>query len=474
MELTLERLKKMRVHLLGIGGIGVSALARMLAQAGVPVSGCDVRGSAIIDALECEGTPVSIGHSPAHLDGCDVVVYSTAVPRSNPEFAEAVKRGMTVLHRSELLAVMLGSYRSIGVTGTNGKGTVVAMITWILEKAGLNPSFYIGGLCPNLGTNARLTDGRHLVAELDESDGSLLNIRPQVGFLNNLELDHLNYYKDFDQAVSTLERFFAKLPPAAPAFFNGDDQGARQVADRISGLSKLFFGRSPENDYSFEPVTVSDCDSTFTLYRKGAGSGKASEVGRFKLTVPGAYNMGNGAGAAAVALELGVPVDAIVEAFGTFQGLTNRYTMVSAGSMRLVKDYMSHPSGIRKVLETARLGRPRRLFSVFKPYRYTMINYHATNYATAFGAADEVVVTDMWEGGEEPIPGVDTGWLVEQMRERGVNVVHIPEMTDIPAYLKSRLGDGDYAVFFGGNDLFELVDRLAIDLTGGNDASDVV
>lgn len=474
MELSLEQLKKLRVHLLGIGGIGVSALARMLAHVGVPVSGCDVRGSSIIDALESEGIPVDIGHSPEHLDRSDVVVYSTAIPDGNPEFCEARKRGMTILHRSELLAFMLEPYFSIGVTGTNGKGTVCTMLTWILEQAGFDPSFYIGGLSPNLGTNARLTSGKHLVAELDESDGSLLNVRPSLGFLNNLELDHLNYYKDFEQAVSTLERFFANLPEGAPAFFNGDDEGARQVADRLTGLTKRFFGRSESNDYFYRPISMSDCSSVFELYRNEGDPAIAHLLGRFQLTVPGAYNVENAAGAAAVALELGVPASAIAQAYASFKGLTNRYTMLCAGSMRLVKDYMSHPSGIRKVLETARLGEPRRLLSVFKPYRYTMIRYHATNYAQAFSGADHVIVTDMWEGGEEPIPGVDTGWLVNQMREGGVDVKHIPEMTDVPSYLMSQLEDGDCVVFFGGNDLFDLADHLAEDLSHGTHASDIV
>jgi len=458
MDLTLHSLTEERVHLLGIGGIGVSALARLLSATGVRVSGCDVRESTITRALRQEGIGVKIGHDPSHVDDSDVLVYSTAIPDGNREFEYARRSGKPVLHRSQLLALLLDAHIGIGVTGTNGKGTVSAMITWILKTAALNPSYYIGGLCPNLESNAFYSRGRHMVAELDESDGSLLNVRPKLALINNVELDHLNYYKSFEQVLSTLHAFCSNLPDGAHCFFNQDDKGSMAVAARLTGTKKTFFGASREADYFFLPVSVRDRNSLFSVYANRAGS--TEPLGEFELNVPGSYNIENAIGAIAVASELGVEPDVIREALSTFCGLENRYTVLPAGERKVIKDYMSHPTGMRKVLQTARLGEPGRLVAVFKPYRYTMIRYHAENYARALSLADEIIITEMWEADEEPIPGVDTPWLVEQLRSAGVNVTYIEKMEGIADHLLATAGRGDCVVFFGGNDLFEIADTV--------------
>jgi UDP-N-acetylmuramate--alanine ligase len=458
MDITLSDLRSLRTHLLGIGGIGVSALARMLRDGGLPVSGCDVRSSSITEALEKEGIPVQIGHSAAHVQTSDVLVYSTAVPHGNPELAAAQEAGKRVLHRSHLLSLLVDTRRTIGVTGTNGKGTVTSMITWILETAGLAPSYYVGAMCPNLGTNARYRDSRFMVAELDESDGSLTNIHPVMALLNNLEMDHLNYYTSIEHAVETLTRFFNGLPPGATGFFNADCAGAAQVLSCVPNLRTVTFGQSPNAMYRYEPLGFSSRDSCFRVVR---GDGAGADPGEFCLQVPGSYNIENAAGAVAVACELGVPAGVVRSALASYQGLENRYTVVAAGACTVVKDYISHPTGIRKVLATARLGNPGRLIAVFKPYRYTMVRYHGKNYAAAFALADETVVTDMWPGGEEPIPGVDTGWLVDQMRGNGCSVSHVADMKDIVGHLASVARPGDWFLFFGGQDLFELADSLA-------------
>lgn len=463
----LDELAGKNVHLLGIGGIGVSACARLLLPHGVRVTGCDVRESTITQALREEGVEVYIGHSPAHVDEADVVVYSTAVPDSNPEMAYARTLGKPLLHRSHLLSILTQAHTTIGVTGTNGKGTVCAMLTWILECAGQRPAFYIGGLCPNLGINARDGGGPRMVAELDESDGSLLNIRPAHALVNNLDLDHLNYYKNFDQVVDTLTAFCSQLADDALLFFNGDDPGAMQVAEKLEGRNRVLFGSSPECDYRFTPIAVGDSRSCFSVTERTESG--TEELGDFDLSVPGHYNIENAIGAIAVARCLGVPVPAIREALTSFRGLDNRYTMLCAGDRRIIKDYMSHPMGMRKVLQTARLGEPERLVAVFKPYRYTMIRYHAANYAGALASADEVIITTMWAGGEEPIPGVDTSWLVEQLRDNGLNVTYIREMEEIVDYLVATSGMRDCAVFFGGDDLFQIAECLHARFAGPGD-----
>lgn len=456
-----------RIHLLGIGGIGVSALARLLKQSGLEVSGCDVRPSSIIDALVAEGIPVDIGHSIDHVHQNDVMVYSTAVPKGNRELAFALESGKPTLHRSHLLGALVDSRTSVGVTGTNGKGTVSSMLTWILQVANRQPGFYIGALCPNLGTNADLGAGTLLVAELDESDGSLLNTHPKYAVLNNLELDHLNYYKDFDHAVEVLVTFLRHLPDDAVCFVNADDPGAMRVAQAVPERRIVLFGQSPDAHWRFEPLQVSNHHSSFRWFHKD----RLTQAQEFQLKVPGAYNIENAAAALAVAMELGVPVEAARKALATYEGLINRYTLIEAAGRSIIKDYMSHPMGIRKVIETARLGHPRRLVAVFKPYRYTMIHYHAENYADAFQGADEVIITEMWDGGEEPIPGVDTRWLADKIAARGIAVTYIPEMEAIVDHLALHQKEGDCSVFFGGNDLFALAEELAGRFGGTSHAS---
>ena len=240
-----------------------------------------------------------------------------------------------------------------------------------------------------------------------------------------------------------------------------------KVAANLVGRNLVLFGSSDRCDYRFTPLSVGDGNSRFSVTERDGDNW--IELGDFDLDVPGHYNIENAIGAIAAARRLGVSTDAIGKALASFRGLENRYTVLCAGERRFVKDYMSHPMGMRKVLQTARLGEPERLVAVFKPYRYTMIRYLAGDYADALAAADEVVVTTMWAGGEEPIPGVDTSWLVEQLRDEGLNVTYIQEMEEIADYLEETTGKRDCAVFFGGNDLFEVAEGLHARFAGRND-----
>jgi len=452
--MNLQELDGKRVHFLGIGGIGVSALARLLMARGVEVSGSDVRPSSITEALTDEGAQVFIGHAEGNLEGADLVVRSTAIPQDNSELTAARAMDLPVLHRSELLGALVGAYTSVGVTGTNGKGTVSSMITWILETAGMKPSFYIGGMCENLGVNARAAGERVFVAELDESDGSLVNTAPTYAVLNNLEMDHLNYYRDFDHVVEVLGRFFAQLPDGAVGFFNTDCEGVRLVA-ADAPVHKVFFGEAADAHVRLMDTTPGPEGSEFSVALPDGA------VEHYELSVPGRYNVENAVAAVTVAHAMGVETPAIREGLASYRGLTNRYTVVRAGEHRVIKDYISHPTGIRKVLETARISAAGRVRAVFKPYRYTMINYHAENYRDAFAGADEVVLTEMWEADEEPIPGVSTPWLAEVMRGGGHRVEYLPDMDGILPYLERGLGPAETVIFFGGDDLFALADDLA-------------
>jgi UDP-N-acetylmuramate--alanine ligase len=453
----LDLSRPLHVHLLGIGGVGVSAVARLLLQRGFPVSGSDVRESSITLALRAEGATVTIGHSPANLAGAELVVVSTAIPETNPELIAARQSGMPVVHRSEVLGGLMVGRRAIGVTGTNGKGSVSALVAFLLDRAGLRPSFAIGAMLLDFATNAREGGGPHLVCELDESDGSFENTWPDRLVVNNLEADHLNYYKDLEGLLRHFATYLAT--PESPRLLHvfGDDANCRDVLRR-AGRTAITFGRDAGTDYRMTALVLEGFGSRFTV------SGPRGDLGDFVLNLPGEHNAMNAVAALSVVLEEGADLEACRAALPTFQGLENRFTLVRAGRHLVVKDYISHPAGIRSVLAGAKAFAPGRVVAVFKPYRFTMIHYLGDEYGTAFADAGLTLVTELYTAGEVPIPGVDAPWLVEKIRSAGSEVQFVPAMGDLLGVLRDRVAGDDTVIFFGGDDLFALADSFAAEL----------
>ncbi len=452
---------KRRIHLIGIGGVGVSGVARALLALGHEVTGSDVRESQITLAVRAEGATVTIGHDASLIEGADLIVHSTAIPETNVELQAAREQGMTIRHRAEVLGAILAQHsRSIGVVGTHGKGTVSSAITWLTDASGLKPGFIIGGLLENFEKiNARVDSPDLIVAEVDESDGSLRYVHPSLVVVNNLEADHLNYYDSLEHVQETVVSALANNPGLERVVINADDPGAIALAARIS-VPITTFGRLEEADVRAVDVELEPMASNFTLVAHG------ENLGRFRLELPGTYNLDNAIGAIAATLAFGGEVEAVRQALPQFRGLENRFTVVEAGDRRIIKDYISHPTGIRRVLAAAAAD-GRRITAVFKPYRFTMINYLQDDYAEAFHDAGETVITELYTAGEVPIPGIDTEFLCQKIRDRGPKVTYIQEMDEIVRYLHEQVAAGEQAIFFGGDDLFELADRYAEELHGG-------
>lgn len=446
-----------RPHLIGIGGIGVSGVARALHARGLDVRGSDVRESSITQALRAEGLRVVIGQRAENLGDADTVVWSTAIPETNPERRAADERGLQVRHRSEVLGALLAGRASVGVLGTHGKGTVAALVTWLLEAGGRAPSFIIGGLLLNYGTNARWAASGPAVAEVDESDGSLVNVPTQTVVINNLEADHLNYYKNgLDDVIARFHSHFERHPEIGLVVANADDPGARAAMAR-AGRPFVGFGLSEDLTIAYRAadLAVDGLTTHFTVLCDGRA------LGRVHLRLPGRYNVSNAVGAVATAHRLGVPFADIARGVESFRGLENRFTVVEAGRVRVVKDYISHPTGIRRVLAAAREGGGGPITAVFKPYRFTMVNYLQDDYATAFRDAAHTVITELYPAGEVPIPGIDTAFLCDRIRGAGSAVTYVPELDDIVPYLLETVEAGGQVIFFGGDDLFAVADRFA-------------
>ncbi|MFT7581766.1 MAG: UDP-N-acetylmuramate--alanine ligase [Myxococcota bacterium] len=447
------------VHLIGIGGIGVSGVARALLALGHKVSGSDVRESQLTTALRNEGATVTIGHHVDNLAGADLVVLSTAIPETNPELIGAHAQGIEVRHRSEVLGAVLDTREiAVGVIGTHGKGTVSSCITWILETAGLKPGFIIGGMLENMAkANSRLTESPYLVAEVDESDGSLTNVRPTLAVINNLEADHLNYYDSLEHVQDTVVAALNNNPRLERVFLNIDDAGALALKDRIAAPVTTF-GQNIAADVRGVDAQANIDGGSFLLSAHG------QDHGLLKTTLPGLYNLENALAATSVALHLSVPIAAIEKALHSFSGLENRFTVVQAGGRKIIKDYISHPTGIRRVL-TAAASDNTPITAVFKPYRFTMINYLQDDYAVAFKDAHRTVITELYTAGEVPIPGIDTEFLCNKIRGQGSEVTYVQAIEDIIGHLHETVQAGEQVIFFGGDDLFQIADRYAAALT---------
>jgi len=444
-------------HLLGIGGIGVSGVARILLERDYDVSGSDVRESTITRELESEGADVTIGHESNNVDGADVVVTSTAIPEDNVELEAAREREIPTVHRSEVLHEFIRNHRVIGVTGTHGKGTVASMIAWILEKTGRNPGFAIGGMLNNFGTNARDTDGRWFVVEIDESDGSHYNFEPDYLVCNFLEVDHLNYYGGLEEIIDSMVGFFEEDQRLKEGFVNLDCDGNRELVRRVD-LRPTGYGTEHATEFAGELKGRDQLPIEFEAYRRN------DSLGAFELNLPGLYNVVNAVGAIAVTSRLGVSPEDIREALATYEGVENRFTISRGGGVTIVKDYVSHPTGIQKVLESARDLSDGRLISVFKPYRYTLIDYMKDEYGAAFEECDEAIITEMYAADEDPIPGVDTHTVVDKVEGAGVPVEYVADEEEIKPTLHEKVDPGDIVVVFGADDLFQMAEALEAEL----------
>jgi len=444
-------------HLIGIGGIGVSGVARLLHQRGYRVAGSDVRESAITEALREEGMGVTIGHEASNVEAADVVVKSTAIPEDNLELEVAREREKRIVHRSELLDWLISDDRTIGVTGTHGKGTVSSMIAWILETAGWEPGFVIGGILENFDTNARDADGEWMVVEIDESDGTHHNFSPDYVVCNFLELDHLNYYDDLDDIIGSMVEYIEDNERLKEAFVNLDCDGNRKLVERVD-LRPTGYSTNHPSEFRGELLGREQLPIRFE------GCRRQTSFGEFELDLPGFYNVVNAMGAIAVCRRIGVDLEAIREGLRTYAGVENRFTISSGGGVTIVKDYVSHPTGIRKVIESARGLADGRIITVFKPYRYTLIDYLEDEYGEAFQEADHSVITEMYAADEDPIPGVDTHTVVDSIEDYGVPVTYVPDEEEIEPTLHEGVEPGDVVIFFGGDDFFRMAEQFEAEL----------
>jgi UDP-N-acetylmuramate--alanine ligase len=444
-------------HFVGIGGAGMSGIAEVLAQYEVKVSGCDQTASETTDRLARIGVPVAIGHSADHLEGVDLVVVSSAIGGELPEVRAARERGITVVRRAEMLAELMRLKYGIAVAGTHGKTTTTSMAGAILTEAGLDPTVIVGGRLRVSGTGARLGRSDYMVVEADEFDRSFLSLAPILAVVTNVDVDHLDTYRDLAEISDAFVAFAARVPFFGQVIACADDANVRALLPRLADRRVMTYGLDGAWDLVAGDLETRPEGSRFRLRHRTQG-----DFGAIEIPLPGLHNVRNALAAIAVGLALGVPVAVIARALARFSGVHRRFERLGCWhGAEVVDDYAHHPTEVAATLAAARQVYPRRrIHAVFQPHLYTRTRDHAADFGRALVAADRVVVTDVYASRERPIAGV-TGELVAQAaRASGHGEVdYCADWRQVPERL-AGVAEGDVVLTLGAGDIYQLAERL--------------
>ncbi len=440
------------IHVIGIGGAGMSAIATVLAGMGHTVTGSDLKESAGLERLRSLGIDVQIGHRAEQVGLVDAVTVSTAIPDRNPELIAALDRGLPVLRRAEILAALTSERRTVAVAGTHGKTTTSSMLALVLVEAGFQPSFVIGGDVNEIGSGAVWDDGEWFVVEADESDGTFIELDAEAVLLTSVEPDHLEHYGGFDALRAAFTRFIAEAP--GPRVVCADDAIA---ADLGRASDAWTYGTSADAAFRMVDMEMRRTSVSFTLVSD------AGTLGTIELPVPGAHNARNATAALVMGLQLGAPFDACRRALERFAGVARRFEFRGdAAGVTFVDDYAHLPTEIRSVLEAATAGGWRRVVCVFQPHRYSRIGSLWREFGPAFVGADLVAVTDIYSAGEPPRPGVSGKLIVDAVLEAEPwkRVAYLPRKADVVPYLSAELREGDLCLTLGAGDLTMVPDDV--------------
>lgn len=442
-----------RVHFVGIGGAGMSAIAKVLLERGVTISGSDLKRSRAATMLEAMGAAINIGHASDNVEGADAVVISSAIPENNPEVVRARELGIPVITRGEALAAILEGTRSIVVAGTHGKTTTTSMAVSILLRAGLDPTYLVGAGLNDVGTNARSGRDDIAVAESDESDGSFLRLEPFIAVVTNIEVDHVDYWSGIEALRAGFLDFLRATRDDGTVVLPVEEPGLGEEL-RAAGRAVVTFGEG--GDVAALDATPTAGGISFTL-----ASGD-SRVG-VTMQVPGLHNVSNALAAAAACLRVGLNVEAIASGLAGFRGVERRFQIRGrAGGVTVIDDYAHHPTEVRATLAAARPGPWDRVVAVFQPHRYSRTAAFSDAFGDAFGEADRIIVTDVYGAGEDPVPGVTGKLIADSICDHlpGRPVVYLPHRSDLLAYLEKSSRPGDALLTLGAGDVNSIGEEL--------------
>ncbi len=448
-------LKKIqRIHFVGIGGIGMSGIAELLAKQGIAISGSDLTKSPITDHLEGCGCKIWQGHDTSHVEGANAVVYSSAVDTDNPELLEAREKGIPVIRRAEMLGELMRLKTGVAIAGTHGKTTTTSMVGHILTESGLDPTVIVGGVLRGLGTNARLGESDLLIAEADEYDRSFLNLTPTIALITNLEAEHLDTYGSFENLRDAFLNFANSAPFYGTAVINSDDPNLVDILPEIS-RPVVTYGFNPHADFHGEDIKLGEISSCTLFY-------KDEKLGEISIPIAGRHNLSNAIGSVAIAREFDLSFEQIQAALKTFEGVKRRFEFRGeVDDIVVYDDYAHHPTEVEMTLKAARLLSNRRLIAVFQPHLYSRTQTFYSEFAKALMNSDMLIITGIFPSREEPIEGVTSELIVDRIKEYGhKDVYHIPERKMVADHLAQVVKSSDMVLCLGAGDINKTSDEL--------------
>lgn len=451
----LENIRKL--HFVGIGGVGMSAIAEVMLDKGYEISGSDLSESEVVQKLRAKGAVIYKGHAAANVEGKDAIVLSSAIHQDNPELVQAKKLGLKIFHRSDILAFLLNAAKGIAVAGAHGKTTTSSMISVVLEHAGVDPTILIGGFVDYLNGNAKLGKSDYLVAEADESDGSFLKFYPHIAVVTNIEDDHMDHYGSMENIIKAFIQFVQNLDKEnGLAVLCFDNENIRNIAPQLD-RRYISYALEHEADYTAADIVADGPQTTFSVVYKG------KKLGAVTLNIPGRHNVLNALATIAVCHKLGLSIEAIAAGFAVFTGTKRRFqTKFRNDDVWIVDDYAHHPTEIQTTIKAARQTNPKRLVVAFQPHRYTRTQLLRKEFGSCFKGADVLILTDIYAASEEPIPGISGRTIVDEVKaQTGVDAVYIEKLADIAPWLEQNRRKGDLIITMGAGNIYTVGETLA-------------
>ena len=448
-----ESLLGKKVHFIGIGGSGMSGLARIALADGISVTGSDSKDSSVLLALEALGAKVFRTHSASNVDGADVVVYSTAISVTNPEIARALERSIPIMTRAKALSLLMYGLTNIAIAGTHGKTTTSSMATVAFQACGTDPSFAIGGTLTASGSNAHRGSGPYFIAEADESDGSFVAYHPKAAIITNIEHDHVDFFATPEEVVSVFVDFTKTIPTDGILIYCNDDEGSRSLGNSVKHCTTYSYGTQEGSDLKIDEIVLTAQGS------QGRAIWQGTVVGTIELQVPGHHNLLNAAGTLALGLALNLNPAGLLTGLHSFRGAGRRFELkASVKGIRIIDDYGHHPTEINVTLEAARrYADTGRVLVIFQPHRYSRTQAFLEQFASALDRADDVTILEIYAASEKPIPGISAELISQRMK----NGHFLPNFVDASDRVIAMATPGDVILTLGAGDVNSLAPIIA-------------
>ena len=449
---SLTDLAKLKIHFIGVGGAGMSGIARIMLAKGFSISGSDKSESAMLTSLKALGAEIFVGHASQNLGDAQMVIISSAINESNAELLAAKAKGLPIIARATALAWLMSESTSVAIAGTHGKTTTTAMLTVSLQSAGLDPSFAIGGTINTAGTNAHSGTGTIFVAEADESDGSFLAYKPTGAIVTNIELDHVDHFPNEDAVFAVFEQFVSSIKQGGFLVACGDDAGVNNLLKRIkrTDLQIYLYGKGTSNDFRIDKIHLAPKGSSSVVSSTGR------KVGELNLAVAGEHNLLNGLAAFAAASALGAAETKVLDGLASFTGTKRRFELKGeVGGVKVIDDYGHHPTEVNVTLTTAKnLAQAGRVIVIFQPHRYSRTAAFATQFSTSLALADFTYLLEVYAASEKPLPGVSSLLIAKAMNPQQVKFE--PSMIEVVNEVVAMAKSGDVILTLGAGDVSSL------------------